>query len=485
MVGTVTADRIAVEEVHRFINPQRRVLGHLCWDLLYLFEEIKNGLRAAVAEEQGPIVSLGIDTWGVDFGLLGRNNELLGLPVSYRDARTDDIMEQVFRRVPRGELFVATGTQPMQINSLFQLYAVARSNPTLLGSCDALLFMPDLLNLLLTGKRSSEFTIASTSQMLDIRRREWSRSIMARLELPERILMPIMRPGDVIGIILPDIAHETGLGERTAVVAVGSHDTASAVAAVPATGNRWAFLSSGTWSLIGQETETAQLSPEVEVKGFTNEGGVGGKILLLKNVMGMWLLQECRREWERNGDTKTYEELVAMSSVAAPFRSLINPDDPSFLHPESMTEAIRRFCVTTGQPSPDSVAAFVRCIFESLALTYRRVLEDIVTIGGHPIDTLHIVGGGSQNPVLNQWTADACGVTVLAGPMEATALGNIIAQARAYGSIGSWEEGRRRVRASFRSSRFEPKNRERWLDLAARPVLSVNEPSATMSRRLG
>ncbi len=471
-VGTVLSDGIAIEEVHRFINPQRRVLGHLHWDLLYLFEEIKNGIRAAVTDGKGTIASIGFDTWGVDFGLLGKNNEILGFPFAYRDARTDNIREDVFRHVTREELFAVTGIQPLQINSLFQLYAVAQSNATILGACDALLFMPDLLNLLFTGRRCSEFTIASTSQLLDIQRKDWSQSIMERLGLPARILMPLKRPGEVIGTVLPEIARETGLGEETTVVAVGSHDTASAVAAVPASGNRWAFLSSGTWSLIGMEIEEARLSPEVDVKGFTNEAGVGEKTLLLKNVMGLWLLQECRKEWEKLGENKTYDELVAMSTVAAPFRSLINPDDPSFLHPGSMSEAIRNFCLRAGQPVPNTPGAFARCIFESLALTYRRVLDDLVALTGHSVDMLHIVGGGSRNPVLNQWTADACGIPVLAGPMEATALGNIIAQAVAYGSVNSWDEGRRRVRASFRTERFEPKHRERWLDpMAASHIL--------------
>ena len=455
---------ITIDEVHRFVNPQRKVLGHLHWDLLYLFEEIKNGIRAAVNDGKGPVVSMGIDTWGVDFGLLGKNNELLGLPVTYRDGRTDDIPEEVFRLIPREELFAATGTQPLQINSLFQLYAVARSNPLLLDSADALLFMPDLLSLLFTGKRYSEFTIASTSQLLDISRREWSKSIMDRLGLPTRILMPLKRPGEVIGAILPDIARETGLTNGTILVTVGGHDTASAVAAVPASGNRWAFLSSGTWSLLGMEIEGPRLSPEFDAKGFTNEGGVSGNILLLKNVMGLWLLQECRKEWEKLGKNKTYDELVAMSALATPFRSLVNPDDLSFLHPGNMIEAIREFCVRSDQPPPETPGAFARCIFESLALTYRRVLNNIVALTGHAVDTLHVVGGGSRNPVLNQWTADACGITVLAGPMEATAVGNVIAQGIACESIDSWEEGRRRVGASFRLERFEPKAPERWAD---------------------
>lgn len=472
IVGTVTAKRITVQEVHRFVNPQRRILGHLHWDLLYLFEEIKNGVRAAVHEGFTDVSSLGVDAWGVDFGLVGAQNEILGLPVAYRDVRTDGMMEEVFRKIPREELFAATGIQPMQINSLFQLYAAARSNARIFDSCRALLFIPDLMNLLLTGRCGSERTIASTSQMLDAKSGTWATAVMDRVGLPSRILPPLAEPGEVFGEILPEVADEMGLDRRTVVVAVGSHDTASAVAAVPVSGGDWAFLSSGTWSLVGQETDAAVISPNVDARGFTNEAGVGGKTLLLKNVMGMWLLQECRREWDKQGHRWTYEDLTRIAMSAPPLRSIINPDDPSFLHPESMTEAIRRFCRAAHQPVPETEAAIVRCIFESLALTYRHALHDIVQITGNAIALLHIVGGGSQNPLLNQWTADATGIPVLAGPMEATAYGNIIAQAIAQGTLRSWEEGRRLVTESCHPVWFEPGGQEQWVAAGAASVFT-------------
>jgi len=461
IVGILKNKTITLEEIHRFQNRQVRVLGHLRWDLLYLFEELKKSISLAVQKGHGDIESIGIDTWGVDFGLIAKNGEILGFPFSYRDSRTNGMMEKVFSKISREEIYSRTGIQFMQINSLYQFCCSAAANKELLGVCDKLLFMPDLFNFFLTGEAFSEYSIASTSQMLNAKRKRWDREIFAKLRLPLRIMAPIVQPGEIIGKLLPEISHEAGLGSVD-VVAVGCHDTASAVAAVPAKGNDWAYLSSGTWSLIGIETEAPIINGASLKNNFTNEGGVFGTIRFLRNVMGLWLLQEARMSWMRSGEEYKYDELVQKASEVPEFKSIVDPDDSSFLNPPDMPEAIRTFCSKNGRPVPEGKGEFVRCIFESLALKYKALVKKLNLMRGKEIKQLHIVGGGSQNEMLNQFTADAIAVPVFAGPVEATAIGNILVQAIARGKVESLEKGRDLVARSFPLKMYEPKNPSKW-----------------------
>jgi rhamnulokinase len=454
VVGILEDDKLLLEEVHRFSNTQIHVLGHSYWNILALFEELKKGLSLAVQKGHGDIVSIGIDTWGVDFGLIGRKGDIIGFPFTYRDARTSGMMEKVFEKVSSDTLYSCTGIQCMQINSLYQLFSMTQTNPELLGLADRLLFMPDLFNYMLTGKINSEYTIASTSQLLNVHSKAWDKELMEAIGLPSRLMAPLIQPGEIVGKLLPQICQETGLQEVD-VVAVGSHDTASAVAAVPAQGDRWAYISSGTWSLIGIEQQRPILDRALQ-KHFTNEGGVEGTIRFLRNVMGLWLLQETRKCWQKQGTTFSYAELSAMASAAKDFRSLIDPDDALFLNPPDMPAALRTYCRKTSQPVPERNEELVRCILASLASKYASVLQAITKATKKKIELLHIVGGGSQNNLLNQLTADAAGIPVSAGPVEAAAAGNIIVQAKAHGSIRSIQHGREIVARSFSLKIFQP-----------------------------
>ncbi len=461
VVGILDGGKISIEEIHRFPNRQTKILGHLHWDVLALFEEIKTGLRIAVQKGHRDIESIGIDTWGVDFGLVDKNNAILSFPYCYRDSRTDGIMEQVFGIIPKDEIYSITGIQFMQLNSIYQLYSARLSNEDLLGCCDKILFMPDLFNFMLTGIKKSEYTIASTSQLLNVKTKSFDDRIFSALGIRQDIMAPIVMPGTVIGRLLPEIGSAVGLGDVD-VVAVGCHDTASAIAAVPAQQANWAYLSSGTWSLIGIETPEPVITGQSLKNNFTNEGGVFGTIRLLSNVMGLWLLQQTRKSWEEHRENFSYDQLARLALDAEEFRSIVDPDDVSFLNPPDMPEAIAHFCRRTGQPVPASKGEFVRCILESLALKYKSVIGSINEMTGRTIKRLHIVGGGSQNEILNQFTADACGIPVIAGPVEATAIGNILVQAIARGKIKSLREGRKIVSDSFQVKFYEPKNPDRW-----------------------
>lgn len=462
IIGTIGDERISLEEIHRFPNTQIRLFGHIYWDILSLFEEMKKGMSIAVRKGHGDIESIGIDTWGVDFGLVGNDGAILGFPFSYRDSRTDGIMEKVFQKMAREEIYNATGIQFMQINSLFQLYALATQNNDLLRMCDTMLFIPDLFNYFLTGKKYSEYTVASTSQLLNAGTKNWDEKIFQRLDLPLSIMAPIIEPGSIIGPLLPEIASETGLKNGVEVVAAGCHDTASAVASVPAHTGNWGYISSGTWSIVGIETDRPLIDRSSMLDNFTNEGGVGGTIRFSDNVVGLWLLQECRKIWGLERIPVQYDQLVRSASGAKEFRSILNPDDGLFLHPPDMPGAIREFCRKTCQPVPETMGEFVRCILESLALKYKTVISKINSRTGNTIGTLHIVGGGSQNELLNQFTADATGVPVEAGPVEATALGNILIQSIARGKIGSLKEGRAMVARSFPIKKYQPSTPEKW-----------------------
>ncbi|MCG3119018.1 MAG: L-Rhamnulokinase [bacterium] len=460
ILGQIENGRLTLRELQRFANRMVSLHGHLYWDVLHLFAEIQHALQLA-GREHLPLAGMGVDTWGVDFGLLDRDGTLLANPVTYRDHRTDGMMEKVFAQMPRAEIYQHTGIQLMQINSLFQLYALVAARSPLLQIAQRLLFMPDLINFMLTGRQVSEFTFATTSQLFNPVTRTWADPIFAKLELPRHLMAEIVEPGTIIGTLRQDLANTARLAP-VPVIAVGCHDTACAVAAVPTQREHWAYLSSGTWSLMGVEVREPVINARSLELNFTNEGGVAGTIRLLKNIMGLWLLQECRRQWSRDGKNFDYEQLMHLAANVRPFRSLLHPDDPTFLHPEDMPQAIADFCRRTKQPVPQSEGEFVRCILESLALQYRRVMEMLEELQGHQIEVLHIVGGGSQNVLLNQMAADAIGKPVLAGPVEATALGNVAVQAMAMGEFRDLAEARAAIKSSFPIQEFQPRDIEPW-----------------------
>ncbi len=464
IAGRLAEGRIELEEVHRFPNGPVEVAGTQRWDVLRLWSEILEGLSKAATQFGEQIVSVGVDTWGVDYVLLSAKDEILGQPYHYRDGRTQGVMEQAFARVPREEVFANTGLQFMPFNTLFQLVSTQLSDPNLLAAADRFLMMPDFFHWLLCGSRVVEFTNATTTQMLHATDRRWAVDLLRQFDLSPHIFPDIVQPGTKLGALRPEVAAKTGL-PRIDVVTPATHDTGSAVVAVPTqqTGKaNWAYISSGTWSLIGVEVQDAILTPEALAQNVTNEGGIDGTYRLLKNVMGLWLIQECRRSFERQGRTYEYGDLTALADDAEPFRSLINPDDERFLSPADMVEAIRSSCESIDQPIPETDGQFIRCALESLALRYRQILEGIESLTGETIEVIHVVGGGSRNDLLNQFTANACNRPVIAGPTEATALGNVLVQARAAGDIGDLSAIRDVVRASSDLVTFEPTDVETW-----------------------
>ena len=463
IIGKIENDKISLEEIHRFPNGPIQILGHLYWDFPYLFNELKKGITLAVKKGFPDLQGMGIDTWGVDFGLITKDNQLIGNPFCYRDSRTDGMLERALAKMPQKEMYEITGIQFMQINSLFQLFSMVETGSHLLKIADKLLFMPDLFNFFLTGEKLNEYTIASTSQLLNANQKNWANEIFSRLDLPDKLVSPIIQPGTLIGDILPEIRLETGI-KKLEVIAPATHDTASAVVAVPALSGNWAYLSSGTWSLMGIDADTPIISDDSMRFNFTNEGGVNGKIRFLRNAMGLWLLQRCMYQWELDGKTVGYEEMPSLVERAKPFRSIINPDDAIFLNPPDMTKAIQDFCKRTDQPMPETQGELLRTIFESLALKYRFIMDMINSMHDKKIDRLHIVGGGSQNQLLNQFTANALGIPVIAGPSEATALGNIVVQAIAKKELSSVEEGRELIANSFALREFLPENQGQWED---------------------
>jgi rhamnulokinase len=460
ILGRLDGSRLSLEVVHRFPNGAVRTLDTLHWDVLRLYSEMLQTLRLCAAKH-GTLDGVGVDTWGVDFALLGRGGVLLGNPRHYRDPHTEGTMEQAFARVPRAEIFRQTGIQFMRFNTLFQLLALQRDRSPLLDMAETLLFIPDLFHYWFTGIKVNEYSDASTSQMIDPNSRQWAYSLIDAFGLPSQILGTLIQPGTVLGPLRPAIVQETGINAAS-VIAPASHDTASAIVAVPACTLSWVYISSGTWSLLGVERKQPLVGAAALEANFTNEGGADGTIRFLKNIMGLWLVQECRRAWERAGTIYTYDELIRQAETATPFASLVNPDDPSFLLPANMPTALADFCRKTEQPIPASVGAMVRCALESLALCYRWVLERLEALTGERAEVIHIVGGGSQNTLLNQFTADACNRPVLAGPVEATALGNVLVQALGAGVLGSLADAREVVRRSFEVRTFTPQKPDAW-----------------------
>ena len=462
LLGEWDGSSFGLKELHRFDNGPVNVLGNLYWDVLRLWAEVKTGLRICANATDAPLSGVSVDTWGVDYALLGASGELLGLPRHYRDARTKGMMARAFERVPKRELYARTGIQFMPINTTFQLLSSVEAGDPLLAHARTLLMMPDLFHYWLTGLRSVEYTDASTSGLVDARERRWATDVIERLGIPTHIFPEIVSPGTVLGEMLPLVTEEVGLTAPVPVIATGGHDTANAVAAVPDLDEKSAFLSSGTWSLLGVEVREPVLSEATMRLNVTNEGGVGGAVRLLKNVAGLWLLQECRRGWALEGRAYSWDELLGLAETAAPLRSLIDPDAADFLNPADMQGAVCAFCRRTGQRAPEGVGETVRCILESLALRYRWVVEALSRLTGRELTTIRVVGGGAQNALLNQFTADASGRAVVAGPVEATALGNVMMQAIATGGLPDVATGRKAVAASVERTRYEPRPSRAW-----------------------
>ena len=459
IIGTLTNGKFSLEELTRFDNNLIQTGGRFYWDIYALYFEIIKGLKLA-AQRQIPVTSIGIDTWGVDFVLIGKDKAILRNPRAYRDPHTFGMMEEYFEKcVDKKKVYDITGIQFMNFNSLFQLYAMRRNEDSALEQAEKVLFVPDCLSYMLTGNMVCEYTIASTSQILDPKTKELDNQLLESVGLSRDKFAPMVNPASVIGTLTPEVQEMTGLG-AVPVVAVAGHDTASAVAAVPASDERFAYLSSGTWSLMGIETKDAVINDKSFEYNFTNEGGIEGTTRFLKNICGMWLYERCRKEW--TDAPKSHSELQAEAIKVKPFQSLINPDDPTFANPASMVEAIQDYCRNTGQHVPQGYAEICRCIFDSLALRYRQVFTWLKEFASFPIEKLHIIGGGSLNAYLNQFTANSTGVEVLAGPQEGTAIGNIMLQAKACGAVGDIWEMRKIIAQSIEMKHFVPQDKQLW-----------------------
>jgi len=461
MLATLSGESITIEEKHRFPNGPVTVNGTLRWDFERLVAEVKKGIGRAVRSAGADVAGVAVDSWGIDFGLLDDEERLIEPPYHYRDTRTDGMMEQAFRRVPRREIYERTGIQFMQINSLFQLLSMRLRNDPALDRARNMTFIADLMSHALCGRLYAEYTLASTSQMMDMRTGKWAGGLLDALEIPTRILPEVIPPATTVGRFREELADEIGCG-RLPVIASASHDTAAAVAAVPAGGGNWAYLSSGTWSLIGVELPEPVITDRTCDLGFTNEGGVDGTIRLLKNIIGLWLVQECRRQWQREGKDYTYAELTSLAAGAQPFGAWIDPASAEFLAPGDMPRRINDFLERTGQRPIREPGTMIRTILEGLAFTYRTALDELESATGRKIEVLHIVGGGSRNELLNQFTADATNRKVVAGPTEATSLGNALLQARATGRVPSLSALRAVVRASFPMREYLPCDPASW-----------------------
>jgi len=464
--GLLEGGRLEVRELSRFANVMTRVRGHLHWDVLQLLREMEGGLGTFASDYGDRLEGVGVDTWGVDFGLLGADGGLLGFPYVYRDKRIEGAMEGFLERVSRERVYELTGIQLMPINTLYQLYSMVRDGSPLLEEAADLLFMPDLFAYLLSGEKVAESTIASTSQLYDPRAGGWAEELFEALGISTGLMQEIVEPGTVIGSLDREIRRRTGVGEAP-VIATAGHDTAAAVAAVPAEGEDWAYISSGTWSLMGVESGKPIITRESRGFNFTNEGGVAGTFRVLKNIMGLWLVQQCRKAWAEER-AYSYEELTQMAAAAEGEGAIVEPDHPSFLNPPDMPAAIREFCERTGQRPPETPGEFVRCVLVSLALKYRLVLEQLRRMCGRPIARIHVVGGGTRNELLSQLTADATGLPVICGPVEAAAIGNVLVQAMALGHVGSVDEIREVVRRSFEVRHYEPQRSGAWEGLYER-----------------
>jgi rhamnulokinase len=460
ILGILENDKLELKEIHRFKNQMTRIHGNYYWNIYSLFDELKTGLKKCISKYKIQPDSIGVDTWGVDYSLISKSGQLIGLPFAYRDHRTDTAIEDFFKVLPKKETYLLSGIQFLQFNTLFQLFASAKEKHSRLNIADSLLFTPDTLNYLFTGIKKNEYTIASTSQLLKPGKPEWETALFEAAGIPIQLMGEIVQPGDEIGKILPEVQEETGSAEISCV-AVASHDTGSAIVSAPAAGENWAYLSSGTWSLLGIESDVPLVSDKTLDMNFTNEGGVDGTTRFLKNIMGMWLIQECKRVWDEEREMD-WQEIVDLSDAEEPFKCLINPDEQVFLNPGNMPLAIQEYCKNTNQPIPESKGEIARCIYDSLVLKYKFTIKQIESVTGKPIEKLHIIGGGAHNKVMNQLTADAIGIPVFAGPTEATAIGNIMMQAKAMGVVNSLNEIRKVIRNSFEVTEYKSLPKLDW-----------------------
>ena len=454
IVGSFDGKQLTLHENHRFSNDPVITNGRMYWDILRIFHEIKQSITKTVLEGDS-IRSIGIDTWGVDYALLDRNGRMLANPTHYRDTRTESILNDVNAVLPLDTLYRSAGIQCLNFNTIFQLASDLKENPQIFDRVACMLNIPDLLNYFLTGNIANEYTILSTGALLDAQKRDYCFDLIERLGIPRRIFGPIVQPGYRVGKLLPQVLGETGNTDAE-VITVASHDTASAVIAVPTTEQDFIYISSGTWSLMGTELKNPLINSQSQKLNFTNEGGAMGTIRFLKNIMGLWLIQESRRQWKREGKDYSFAQMEAWAKECKPLRSFVDPDDASFATPGNMPEKVRDFCRRTGQPVPESVGEVVRCIYESLALKYRKTAESIQELMGKDAKVIHVVGGGTKDRFLCQMTADACGIPVSAGPEEATAIGNLMMQAIAAGEVADMKQAREIVSASFELKRYEP-----------------------------
>jgi rhamnulokinase/L-fuculokinase len=467
IIGEFDGKKLTLRENHRFSNDTVILNGRMHWDILRIFHEIKQSITKAVLEGE-EISSIGIDTWGVDYALMDKKGKMLANPVHYRDVRTDGIADYIKPYFSLDDLYATAGIQHINFNTIFQLAADLRDDPELVSLADRMLNIPDLLNYFLTGNMANEYTILSTGALLNAKTREYAFDFTDKLGIPRKLFGEIVQPGTKVGKLLPQVQGETGACNAD-VITVASHDTASAGIAVPTQEEDFIYISSGTWSLMGTELSAPLLSETSRQLNFTNEGGAMGTIRYLKNIMGLWLIQESRRQWKREGKDYSFAQMEAWAKECTPFRSLIDPDDASFATPGNMPERVREFCRRTGQPVPESVGEVIRCIYESLALKYRYTVESIQKATGRSAKVIHVVGGGTKDRFLSQMTADACGIRVLAGPEEATAIGNLMMQAIAAGAVADLKQAREIIAASFEVKEYEPTaDRSIWDEAYAR-----------------
>ncbi len=465
ILGHFDGNKFTLSEIHRFPNvpvimPQKHGSSSLRWDILRLWSDVKEGIARITRKQGETITAIGVDTWGVDFGFIDEKGALISAPYAYRDKRTDGILEKAFERLSREQIFEQTGIQFLQLNSLFQLLAMVLDDAPEFKIAKVFLTMPDIINYWLTGDTVNEFTIATTTQCYDPRKRKWAYPVLEAMGIPTHIFGEIVSAGTYLGKVSKQLSEE--LNVHASVVAPACHDTGSAAAAVPSTHDDVAWISSGTWSILGTNVENPIINEQSLSQNFTNEGGVGNTYRFCKNITGLWLVQECRRAWALEGKEYSYAELTEMAALAKPLQCFVDPDSPDFLHPGEMPQKIVNYCKRTNQAIPEDRAAIVRCALESIALKYRYVLEKLEQIVGRSLSPLHIVGGGTKNQLLNQFTADATKKEVVCGPSEATALGNIMMQAVALGNISSIQEGREVIRRSCEVSTYQPKDTSAW-----------------------
>lgn len=459
ILGTFDGSKISLEEVHRFSNDPVKIGDTMYWDVLRLFHEIKQGIIKA--KEIGSFDSIGIDTWGVDFGLIDEFGCLLENPVHYRDERTKGLIEECAETVPNSEFYGTTGIQFMELNTVYQLYALKKYRPHMLERADKILFMPDLFGYLLTGKMTTEYSIATTSQMVDLKTKKWATGLLDRLGIPSRLLCEIVPSGTTLGKVREDICTECGI-PATDVISVCGHDTQSAITAIPSEEGDFAFLSSGTWSLFGTELKEPIVDEKSIAMNVTNEGGYDSSVGFLKNIIGLWLIQESRRHWNRHGSSYSYADLEKLALAAEPFKCFIDPDAPEFVPHGNIPERVREYCRKTNQPVPESVGEVMRCIYESLAMKYRLTLDNLEDCTGKAYPAIHVIGGGTKDTLLCRMTASSCNRKVVAGPIEATVLGNICVQLLACGAIENVTEARKIVRESENTAEYLPENASEW-----------------------